>query len=82
MRYLDYTNSYLEYGQGAILPFFVVHQPVIIVMAYYAVQWQAGLVVKLLFVVIGSFCVSLGIYEVLIRRIVPLRLMFGMKPAA
>jgi hypothetical protein len=82
MRYLNYTNRYLEYGQGAVLPFFVLHQPVIIVMAYYAVQWQANLIVKLLFVVIGSFCVSWGIYEFLIRRVGPLRRMFGMKPAA
>jgi peptidoglycan/LPS O-acetylase OafA/YrhL len=69
MRYLDDTNTYVAYGQAAILPFFVFHQPVIIVLAYYAVQWQASLVVKLLFVVIGSFCVTLGISAFLIRRI-------------
>jgi len=79
MRYLDYTNKYLEYGQEAILPFFVLHQPVIIILAYYAVQWQASLVTKLLFVVIGSFCVSLGIYEFLIHRIAVLSRLFGMK---
>ena len=79
MRYLDYTNKYLEYGQEAILPFFVFHQPVIIIMAYYAVQWQTSLVVKLLFVVLGSFCVTLGIYEFLISRISPLGRILGMK---
>jgi hypothetical protein len=79
MRFLDYTNRYLEYGKEAILPFFVFHQPVIILLAYYAVQWQASLVVKLLFVVIGSFCVTLGIYEFLIRRTALLRMVFGMK---
>jgi hypothetical protein len=35
--------------------------------------------VKLLFVVVGSFCVTLGIYEFLIRRIAALRLVFGVK---
>lgn len=79
MRYLDYTNKHLEYGQAAILPFFVVHQPAIIILAYYAVQWQASLVVKLLFVVIGSFCVTLGIYEFLIHRVALLSRLFGMK---
>jgi glucans biosynthesis protein C len=72
MRYLNAANTYVAYGQAAILPFFVFHQPVIIVLAYYAVQWQASLVVKLLFVVIGSFCVTLGISAFLIRRIAPL----------
>ena len=38
MRYLDYTNRYLDYGQEAILPFFVFHQPVIIILSYYAVR--------------------------------------------
>jgi len=79
MRYLDFTNPTLEYSQEAILPFFIFHQPVIIILAYYAVQWQASLIVKLLFVVIGSFCVTLGIYEFLIRRIAMLRMVFGMK---
>jgi hypothetical protein len=79
IRYLDYTNRYLEYGQEAILPFFIFHQPVIIILAYYAVQWQASLLVKLVFVVIGSFCVTLGIYEYLIHRIAPLSRLFGMK---
>jgi glucan biosynthesis protein C len=82
MRYLDDTNINLVYGQDAILPFFVFHQPVIIVLAYYAVQWQASLVVKLLFVVIGSFCVTLGIYEFLIRRVAPLSRLFGRKVSA
>jgi hypothetical protein len=79
MRFLDFTNNYLEYDQEAILPFFIFHQPVIIILAYYAVEWQASLVVKLLFVAIGSFFVTLGIYEFLIRRITLLCYVFGMK---
>lgn len=81
MRYLDYTNQYLEYGQEAIVPFFVFHQPVIIILAFFVVQWQASLAVKLLVVVLGSFCVTLGIYEFLIRRISPLSKLFGVKMA-
>lgn len=79
MRYLDVANSYLAYGQAAILPFFVFHQPVIIILAYYAVQWPASLLSKLLFVVLGSFCLTLGIYEFLIRRSPLLSHLFGMK---
>lgn len=43
LRYLEYSNFYLEDGQGAILPCFVFHQPVIIILAYYAVQWPLSL---------------------------------------
>jgi peptidoglycan/LPS O-acetylase OafA/YrhL len=81
LRFLNHSNRLLAYGQAAILPFFVFHQPVIIILAYYAVQWRANLWVKLLFVVLGSLVVTLGLYEFLIRRVALLRRMFGMKRA-
>jgi hypothetical protein len=69
----------LQYAQEAVLPFFLLHQPVIIAIAFYVVQWEAGIPVKLVTVVLGSFTVTLAIYELLIRRIGPLRTLFGMK---
>ncbi|MEE8568469.1 MAG: acyltransferase family protein, partial [Anaerolineales bacterium] len=71
MRYLDYTNKWLQYGREASYPFYFVHQPVIIFIAFYAVQWEVDLLIKLLVVVIGSFAMSLGLYELLVRRINP-----------
>ncbi len=79
MRYLDFSNKWLQYGQEAVLPFFLLHQPVIIAIAFYVVQWDAGIPVKLVTVVVGSFMLTLAIYELLIRRIAPLRALFGMK---
>ncbi len=69
------------------MPFFLFHQPVIIVIAYYVVQWDvsaklgasAGILLKLLTVVLSSFVVSLGLYELLVRRISAVRVLFGMK---
>jgi peptidoglycan/LPS O-acetylase OafA/YrhL len=80
MRYLDYTNQWLQYGREASYPFFFLHQPVIIFIAFYVVQWEVSLTIKLLIVVIGSLTVSLGLYELLVRRINPVRALFGMKP--
>ena len=79
MRYLDFTHRWLRYGQDAIVPFFVLHQPVILVIAFFVVQWQATLPIKMAVVVLASFAVSLGLYELLVKRVAPLRLMFGMK---
>jgi surface polysaccharide O-acyltransferase-like enzyme len=79
MRCLDSRSKWLQYGQEALLPFFVVHEPAIIVIAYFVVQWDAGLLPKLLVVVLGAFAVSLGFYQFVIRRIGPLRAMFGLK---
>jgi peptidoglycan/LPS O-acetylase OafA/YrhL len=80
MRFLDFCNERLQYGREASYPFFIVHQPVIIFIAFYAVQWAVDLTVKLLVVVIGSFAVTLGLYEFLVRRINPVRALLGMGP--
>ena len=79
MRYLNFSNRWLVYGQEMVLPFFVLHQPVIMAIAFFVVQWEAGLPIKLVTVVAGSFIVTLAIYELIIRRIGPLRVAFGMK---
>jgi peptidoglycan/LPS O-acetylase OafA/YrhL len=79
MRFLNVTNRWLEYGTEAVLPFFMLHQPVIMAIAFFVVQWSAGIPVKLAAVVTGSFVVTVAIYELVIRRIGPLRTAFGMK---
>jgi glucan biosynthesis protein C len=80
MRFLDFSSRLLQYGQEAIVPFFLFHQPVIIAIAFYVVQWQSSILVKLLVVVLSSFVATLGLYEFVVRRIGPLRALFGMKP--
>ena len=80
MRFLDFTNKRLRYSREASYPFFFFHQPVIIFIAYYVVAWQVALPIKLLVVLIGAFAVTLGIYELLVRRINPVRTLFGMRP--
>ena len=79
MRFLDFTNKWLRRGQEAALPVFVLHQPVIILIAFFVVQWNADILVKLPVVVFSSFVVTVGLYELIVRRIRPLRLAFGMK---
>jgi glucan biosynthesis protein C len=79
MRFLDFTNRWLRYGQETALPFFVLHQPVIIVIAFFVVQWNADILVKLPVVVLSSFLVTVILYELIVRRIRPLQVVFGMK---
>ena len=82
MRYLDFRNKWLDYGQDIIVPFFLLHQPVIIILAYYVVQWETSISLKIFVVVLGSFLITLGLCEFLIRRVEPARAIFGMKPLA
>jgi len=79
IRFLDFTNKWLEYGQEAIMPFYMFHHPVIVVIAFYVVQWDAGILVKLPVIALSTFAVTLGLTEV-VRHVKPLRAVFGMKP--
>jgi hypothetical protein len=80
MTHLNFSNKWLLYGNDTIMPFYLLHQPVIIVIAYFVVQWDAGLWVKLLVVLLGSFIMTLGLVELLVRPFNPVRRLFGMKP--
>jgi peptidoglycan/LPS O-acetylase OafA/YrhL len=79
IRFLDFKNKWLEYGQEMILPFFVLHQPVIIAIAFFVVQWELGITLKLLIVVFSSFVITVGIYEIILKRIGIVRRALGMK---
>lgn len=81
MRFLDFSHPWTRYGQEAIVPFYLFHQPVIVAVAFFVVQWQAGVAVKMLAVLISSFAVTAAIYELIVRRLQPLRAIFGMKGA-
>jgi glucan biosynthesis protein C len=79
MRYFNRDNKVLRYGLSANLPFFVVHQPVILAVAYFVVLWEATISFKLLVVVLGAFAISIGLTEWGIKRVGILRAIFGMK---
>ena len=79
MKFLNFTNRWLEYGNETILPFYLLHQPVIIVIGFFVVQWEINLWVKLLIILISSFFITLGLVELLIRPFRPMRRLFGMK---
>ena len=80
MNYLNFSNRLLVYGNETIMPFYLLHQPVIIVVAYFVVQWEVGTLVKILVIGITSLLISLGLVELLIRPFNPVRRLFGMKP--
>ena len=61
------------------MPFFLIHQPVIII-AFFVVQWEASIMAKLPLVVLGSLVVALGLVELIIKRFDVLRRLFGARP--
>jgi membrane-bound acyltransferase YfiQ involved in biofilm formation len=65
-----------------VLPFYVLHEPVIVAAAWIIIRFDAPTVVKYVALVIVSFTGTLLLYEMLVRRFRITRLLFGMKPAS
>jgi glucan biosynthesis protein C len=65
----------------AAMPFFIVHQPVILLVSLYVVQWDAGLLLKLSVVLVCSFVVSATLAW-LLTQIPVISTMFGAKKHA
>lgn len=78
-RFLNRNNRFLSYANEAVLPFYILHQTVIIVIGFYVVQWNSGVGLKYLTISTTSFMAIMLIYDLLVRRINALRFLFGMK---
>ena len=64
---------------AAAMPFFLVHQPVILAIAFFVVRWEAGVLPKWAVIVLSSFVLSAALATALAR--LPLvSTMFGVKP--
>jgi surface polysaccharide O-acyltransferase-like enzyme len=71
-----------RHANEAVLPFYVLHEPVIVAAAWIIIRFDAPSVVKYVALVIVSFTGTLLLYEMLVRRFRITRLLFGMKPAS
>jgi peptidoglycan/LPS O-acetylase OafA/YrhL len=80
MKHLGLNNPFLKYANEAVLPFYILHQTVIISLGYFIVRWAIPDGLKFVMILTGSFLASMGLYELLVRRNNPLRILFGMKP--
>jgi glucans biosynthesis protein C len=78
-KYLDFTNRTLKYASEASMPFYILHQPIIIVIGYfiYSIDWPIPL--KIIVLISLSFALIMCIYHFMIRRVNYLRLLFGLK---
>ncbi|MFC5218514.1 acyltransferase family protein [Streptomyces coerulescens] len=65
----------------AALPVYVLHQPVVVALAYGVVGWSVPIVVEYAVIVTGSLVVILALYEGVVRRTRLTRLLFGMRKA-
>ncbi len=78
VRLLNFDSGLRRYATDAVLPVYILHQTLIIVIGYYLIRWDVPVVAKYLCVVVAVFLSALAIYEVA-RRINVTRFLFGIK---
>jgi peptidoglycan/LPS O-acetylase OafA/YrhL len=79
-RYLDYSTPFLRYANEAVLPFYILHQTVLLCVGYFVVQWAIPDLLKWVIILVASFAIIMVLYEFLVRRFNLMRFLFGMKP--
>ncbi|MEU4830783.1 acyltransferase [Streptosporangium sp. NPDC023615] len=68
------------YLAEAVLPLYVLHQPIVVAVAYQVVRWQAPIAVKYVVIVACSLVLMVLAYDLLVRRTRLTRFLFGMRP--
>ncbi len=79
MKRLNFSTPFLSYANEAVMPFYVLHQTVLLVVGYFVTRWHIPDPVKFLVILTVSFAFIMLLYEFFIRRINVLRVLFGMK---
>lgn len=79
MRRLNFTNATLKYANEAVLPFYIPHQTVILLIGFFVVRLPLGIPLKYLIIATSSFIATMAIYEI-IKRFAITRFLFGMRP--
>lgn len=78
-QYLNYDTNFRKYATEAIYPFYLLHQPIIIIVAYLIIPLNIGVLLKSFLITIISLFFCLILFHSLIKRINILRVIFGLK---
>ena len=78
-KYLNFATRTLEYASRVAYPFYIFHQPVIVIVGFYVVQWDASVPAKFLIIVVTATAATLLLCEA--AKLTNLtRSLFGVKP--
>jgi len=78
-QYLTKRTPKLDYASEAVLPFYIFHQTVLLMVGYFVLQWGLPEVLEWAVIVAISFVIIMALYEFAVRRVNILRILFGMK---
>lgn len=76
---LNFSVPRLQRANEGVLPFYILHQPVLLTIGYFVVQWSIPDPLKYIAIAGSSFVTIIVLYEFLVRRHNVLRFLCGMK---
>ncbi len=79
-RYLDRNSSFRKTANEAIYPFYLLHQPALVITGYLVVKLDIPVFLKVCLVMSSSLILVMSVYWFLIRPFNVTRVLFGMKP--
>lgn len=79
-KYLDSPHPVHQYINQAIYPYYILHQTIIVVLAFYVVKTDESILTKYLFIVLVTLALCFFMYHILIMPYNFMRILFGMKP--
>jgi hypothetical protein len=78
MRFLTFERSWLPAVNEGIMPFYILHQTVLLCIGYFVVTWEMNAAIKWGIVFISAFMAIIALV-LIIRKIEVFRFLFGMK---
>jgi Acyltransferase family len=81
-KHLNRGGRILQYANEAVLPFYILHQPVMLTIGYFTMRWPMADLLKYAVTATATLAVTVLMYEFLVRRIGIVRILFGMKLTA
>lgn len=79
-KYLHHNSKLLQYANEAAYPFYLLHQTVLVLIAFYVVRWNFSVSTKFWLISTAAFGATIALYEGLIRHFNIPRFLFGLKP--
>lgn len=78
--FLNFQNAWLSRLNEAVMPFYMLHQTIILLIGFQVIQWPIHAMLKYLAISSSSLIVIIAIYYLCIIRFNWVRIVFGMKP--
>ena len=64
-KYLDRNTGFTRYFNAASYPVYILHQSILVAVAYYAVTYVNGLILQITIIMMGSFLMTIACYEII-----------------